>query len=74
VSELAPDVKALEEQIIKTVHQSGREFYGKVFAAFQERWTAERRSRYRCERWRAINQVTPFGLVRLPGAGGALTR
>jgi hypothetical protein len=66
LSELAPDVKALEEQIIKTVQQSGREFYAAVFAAFQERWIAQRRSRYRCERWRAINQVTPFGLLRLP--------
>jgi Uncharacterised protein family (UPF0236) len=66
LSELAPDVKALEEQIIQRVHQSGREFYAAVFAAFQGRWIAQRRSRYRCQRWRAINQITPFGLIRLP--------
>jgi hypothetical protein len=66
LSEMAPDVKALEEQIIETVNQAGREFYGKVFAAFRERWIVQRRSRYRCQRWRTINQVTPFGLIRLP--------
>ena len=38
VSEMASDVKALEEQIITLVQQSGREFYAKVFAAFQQRW------------------------------------
>ena len=66
LSKIPPDVKELEELIIDTVHQSGRDLYVQAFAAFQERWIAERRSRYRCERWRAINQLTPFGLVRLP--------
>jgi hypothetical protein len=51
--------KGLEEQ-------AGREFYGKVFAVFQERWLAERAGQYRAQRWRTINQVTPFGLLRLP--------
>ena len=66
VSEMASDVKALEEQIITLVQQSGREFYAKVFAAFQQRWLEESRSDYTAVRWRAINQVTPFGLLKLP--------
>jgi len=66
LSQLAQDVKGLEEQIVEVVNQAGREFYGKVFAVFQERWLAERAGQYRAERWRAINQVTPFGLIRLP--------
>lgn len=36
------------------------------FAVFQERWLRERVGQYRAQRWRAINQVTPFGLLRLP--------
>jgi hypothetical protein len=35
LSELAPDVKALEEQIIEKVQESGREFYGKVLPLFR---------------------------------------
>jgi len=66
VSEMASDVKALEEQIITLVQQSGREFYAKVFAAFQQRWLEEARREYTAVRWRSINQVTPFGLLRLP--------
>ena len=66
VSEMASDVKALEEQIIALVQQSGREFYAKVFAAFQQRWLQEACRDYTAVRWRSINQVTPFGLVRLP--------
>jgi uncharacterized protein UPF0236 len=66
LSELAPDVKALEEQIIARVQQTGREFYGKVFAAFQGRWLEEGHGDYTAVRWRAINQVTPFRLLRLP--------
>jgi ABC-type sulfate transport system substrate-binding protein len=64
--EMAPEVKALEEQIMEAVRQSGREFYAKVFAAFQQRWLEERRGDYTAVRWRSINQVTPFGLLRLP--------
>jgi hypothetical protein len=63
---MAPEVKALEEQIMKIMQQSGREFYGKVFAAFQQHWLEERRSDYTAVRWRSINQVTAFGLLRLP--------
>jgi Uncharacterised protein family (UPF0236) len=63
---MAPEVKALEEQIMEAVRQSGREFYAKVFAAFQQRWLEERRGDYTAVRWRSINQVTPFGLLRLP--------
>jgi hypothetical protein len=66
LSEMAPEVKALEEQIIELVQQSGREFYAKVFAAFQQRWFEERRRDYTAVRWRRINQITPFGLLKLP--------
>jgi Uncharacterised protein family (UPF0236) len=66
VSEMASDVKALEEQIINVVQQSGREFYAKVFAAFQQRWLQQVRRDYTAVRWRSINQLTPFGLLRLP--------
>ena len=66
VSEMASDVKALEEQVIEMVRQSGREFYGKVFVAFQQRWLEQSRRDYTAVRWRTINQVTPFGLLRLP--------
>jgi hypothetical protein len=64
--EMAWEVNALEEQIVTRVQQSGREFYAKVFAAFQQRWLEERRADYTAVRWRSINQVTPFGLLRLP--------
>lgn len=64
--QLPQDVKALEEQIVERVNQAGREFYAAVFAAFQQHWLEQRQERYRAERWRAINQVTPFGLIRLP--------
>lgn len=66
VSQLPQDVKALEEQIIESVQRVGREFYGKVFAAFQQRWLEQQRAYYTAVRWRAIEQVTPFGLLRLP--------
>lgn len=39
--------------------------YGAVFTAYQERWLEQRREEYRAERWRRIDQVTPFGLIRL---------
>ena len=64
--QLPQDVKALEEKIIEIVNQAGREFYGAVFAAFQQQWLEQRRGEYRAERWREIDQVTPFGLIRLP--------
>ena len=66
LSELAPDVKGLEEQIIAKVQQTGREFYSEVFAAFQGRWLDQCRGAYTAVRWRTINQVTPFGLLKLP--------
>ena len=66
LSQLAQDVKGLEEQIVEIVNEAGREFYGKVFVVFQERWLRERVGQYRAQRWRAINQVTPFGVLRLP--------
>ncbi len=66
LSEMPCDVKALEQRIIERVHQSGREFYAAVFGAFQQRWLQERRADYTAVRWREIDQVTPFGLIRLP--------
>lgn len=66
VSQLPQDVKALEEQIIESVHRAGREFYGKVFTVFQQRWLEQQRAHYTAVRWRTIDQVTPFGLLRLP--------
>ena len=66
LSEMPQDVKALEEQIIEKVHESGRAFYAAVFAVFQQRWLQEQRAYYTAVRWRTIDQVTPFGLIRLP--------
>ena len=66
LSEMPCDVKALEQRIIERVHQSGREFYAAVFGAFQQRWLQERRADYTAVRWREIDQVTPFGPIRLP--------
>ena len=68
------DVKALEERIIEKVRASGRELYVAVFGAFQQRWLQERRADYTAMRWREVDQVTPFGLMRLPVAGGAGAR
>ena len=33
---------------------------------FKQRWLQERRADYTAVRWRTIDQVTPFGLIRLP--------
>jgi hypothetical protein len=66
LEEMPCDVKALEQRIIERVHGSGRQFYAAVFAAFQQRWLQERRVDYTAVRWRTIDQVTPFGLIRLP--------
>ena len=66
LEEMPRDVKALEERIIEKVQQSGREFYAAVFYAFERRWLQERGGDYTAVRWRTINQVTPFGLIRLP--------
>jgi hypothetical protein len=38
----------------------------KVFGVLKERWLEQRRTDYTAVRWRSINQVTPFGLLRLP--------
>jgi hypothetical protein len=66
LSEMPADVKALEERIVEKVHQGGREFYAAVFRAFQQRWVEQRRAHYTAQCWREIDQVTPFGLIRLP--------
>ena len=42
------------------------EFYALCFGALQQRWLQEQRTDYTAVRWRTIDQVTPFGLVRLP--------
>jgi hypothetical protein len=74
LEEMPSDVKALEERIIEKVRASGREFYVAVFSAFQQRWLQERHGDYTAVRWRTIDQVTPFGLIRLPVAGGTGAR
>ena len=66
LAEMPEDVKALEEQIIEKVQQSGRQFYTLCLCAFQQRWLQERRVDYTAVRWRTIDQLTPFGLIRLP--------
>jgi hypothetical protein len=66
LSEIPADVKALEERIVEKVHQGGREFYAAVFRAFQQRWVEQQRAHYTAQCWREIDQVTPFGLIRLP--------
>ena len=66
LEQLAPDFKSLETQIIATVQESGREFYAQVVRAFQERWLEQECQRWSAVRWRTIDQVTPFGLLRLP--------
>src|SRR5438309_11865986 len=66
LSDMAPEVKALEEQIMEKVNEAGRLFYAAVFAAFQERWLEQRRERFTRERWRKIKQVSAFGLIELP--------
>jgi hypothetical protein len=66
LGQLPADFKSLEEQIVETVQQSAREFYAQAVGAFQERWLQERRAEFKAERWRLINQITPFGLLRLP--------
>lgn len=66
LKQLPQDVKALEEKIIEVVNQAGRQFYGAVFAAYQQQWLEAGRGEYRAQRWRTIDQVTPFGLIRLP--------
>jgi Uncharacterised protein family (UPF0236) len=66
LEQLPADFKSLEEQIVETVQHNAREFYAQAVGAFQERWLSERRAEFSLVRWRSINQVTPFGLLRLP--------
>jgi len=66
LSEMPKDVKALEEQIVQRVHECGRQSYALCFGAFEQRWLEEQRTDYTAIGWRAIDQVTPFGLIRLP--------
>ena len=58
--------KLLRSGLSKKCMQSGREFYVAVFGAFQQRWLRRARRRLLAVRWRTIDQVTPFGLIRLP--------
>ena len=74
LAEMPQDVKALEERIVEKVRMSGREFYALCFGAMQQRWLQEHRRDHTAVRWRTIDQLTPFGLIRLPVAGGAGTR
>jgi hypothetical protein len=66
LEEMPAEVKALEEQIVEKVQASGRQFYVAVFGAFQQRWLQKRRCDCTAVRWRTIDQLTPFGLIRLP--------
>ena len=66
LEEMPEDVKALEEQIIERVHECGRQFYALCFCAFQQRWLQQRRADYTAVRWRTIDQLSAFGLVRVP--------
>jgi hypothetical protein len=58
--------KSLEAPIVARVEESGREFYAQVLRAFQEKWLEQARPEWSAVRWRTIDQVTPFGLLRLP--------
>lgn len=66
LEQLAPDFKSLEAQIIATVEESGRQFYAQVVRAFQERWLEQNGRAWSAVRWRTIDQITPFGALRLP--------
>ena len=66
LEQLASDFKSLEAQIVAKVEESGREFYAQVLRAFQEKWLEQARPEWSAVRWRTIDQVTPFGLLRLP--------
>jgi hypothetical protein len=66
LAEMPQDVKALEERIMERVRMSGREFYALCFGALQQRWLQEHRKDHIAVRWRTIDQLTPFGLIRLP--------
>lgn len=66
LEQLAPDFKSLEEQIVASVQESGRQFYIQVVAAYQERWLCEHGADFCAQRWRLIHQLTPFGALRLP--------
>src|SRR5262249_723555 len=66
LEEMPQDVKALEERIMEKVGVSGLEFYALCFRRFQERWLEQQRAQYTAVRWRAINQVSAFGLLKLP--------
>ena len=66
LAEMPQDVKALEERIVEKVRMSGREFYALCFGAMQQRWLQEHRRDHTAVRWRTIDQLTPFGLIRLP--------
>ena len=71
LKQLPQDVKALEEKIIEIVNQAGREFYGAVFAAYQQQWL---------EACRGISSATladhrssdALWSDSIAGAGGAL--
>jgi hypothetical protein len=60
------DVKALEAAIVNTAQGVCRDFYAQAMAAFQTAWLEERRDHLAPVRWRSINHLTPFGLLRLP--------
>jgi hypothetical protein len=58
--------KRLKNGSWKECGVSGREFYALCFGALQQRWLQEHRRDHIAVRWRTIDQLTPFGLIRLP--------
>lgn len=58
--------KLLRSRSIEKVHECGREFYALCLGSFQQRWLQQRRADYTALRWRTIDQLTAFGLVRMP--------
>jgi hypothetical protein len=59
-------VNALERAIGEATRQAGCQLYARAFAALQEDWLAQRRSRFSAQRWRNLQWLTPFGSLELP--------
>jgi hypothetical protein len=59
-------VNDLERAIVEATRAAGRELYAQGFAAFQAAWLQARSRRLTAQRWRAIDWLTPFGLLALP--------
>jgi len=60
------DVKSLEAAVVEAAQGVCRDFYCQAMAAFQTAWLEGRQDRLAPIRWRSINHLTPFGMLRLP--------